>query len=364
MSIQYQIRVHDKDGNLLHIVTDARTFSYTKEVNAPGVLTYELDPDHASIADLELDGVIEVWRADLEQDIDWYCDFYGFYRGEQRVADSDGNSVFRVQVVDQMDLLNRSIIAYPAETFGRTQFVITPAETIAKSLVRHNATVDGDTADGRKRNVGITRVTIETDGGRGNTLDVQCAWRPLLSVLQDIAASGGGDFNVIPNVGGTWEFTWYPGQLGTDRSSSLVFALEYGNITNPKLTRSYLSEKTIAIVGGQGQEAARTVVVRAGANYVADYNEKEVFVDARNISTTNGLQQYGDAVLSELRARDTLSFDVLQVPQTLYGRDYFLGDLVTGRYSEFSAVKKIQKVTVGMGEDGREQIKVELADTI
>lgn len=364
MSTQYQIRVYDREKNILHIITDMHNFSYTKEVNAPGILSFELASDHPSISDFELDGIIEVWRANLEQEIDWYCDFYGFFRGEERVSDSDGNSVFRVQVVGQLDILNRSIIAYPSEITGRTKFTGIPAETIVKELVKYNASSSGTTADGRKRTVGITRVTIEPDGIRGTSLDVQCAWRPLLSVLQDVAATGGGDFDLVPDLLNTWKFTWYPGQRGTDRSASLVFALEYGNITNPKLTRSYVSEKTVGIVGGQGQEAARTTVVRTGTNYNADYNEKEVFVDARNISTTTGLQQYGDAVLSELRAKDTLSFDVLQVPQTLYGKDYFLGDLVTGRYSEFSATKKIQKVSVAMAADGQEQIKVELVDTI
>lgn len=343
-----------------HIVTDMRNLSYVREVNTPGVLMFELNANHRAIADFELDGQVEVWRSNVERGIDWYCDFYGLWRGEERETDSNGSSIYRAICTGQMGFLNRPIVAYPAATTNRTLFTAQKAETIAKNLVTFNATNLGTTGDGRERNVTLTGITVETDGGRGNSLDVACAWRNLLDVLKDVSATGGGDFDLVKTGPAAWVFKWYPNQRGTDRSGSVVLALEYGNIANPKLVRSYMNDKTTAIVGGQGQEASRTIVVRTGTNYSAGYNDCEFFVDARNTSTTAGLQNYGDTELINQKARDELTFDVLQVPQTLYGRDYFLGDLITARYETVTAVKKIQRVSIGMQEDGTEQIQVDL----
>lgn len=363
MSTQYQLRIYNRTGTLQHIITDMRNLSYVREVNTPGLLMFELSAHHRAIVDFELDGQVEVWRSNFERGIDWYCDFYGLWRGEERETDSNGSGIYRAICTGQMDLLSRPIVAYPAGTANRSLFTAQKAETIAKNLVAYNATNMGTVADGRKRDVTLTGITVETDGGRGNTLDVACAWRKLLEVLQDVSATGGGDFDLEKNGPASWQFRWYPNQLGTDRSAPVVLALEYGNIADPKLVRSYANDKTVAIVGGQGQDASRTVIVRTGASYLAGCNDREFFVDSRTTSSTAGLENIGDTELINQRARYELTFEVLQVPQTLYGRDYFLGDLVTARYETVIAVRKIQRVSIGMQADGTEQIQVDLKGT-
>lgn len=343
-----------------HIVTDMRYLSYVKEVNTPGLLMFELNSRHRAITDFELDGQVEVWRSNIERSIDWYCDFYGLWRGEERQADRDGMSVYRAICPGQMDFLNRSIVAYSAGVANRSLFTTQKAETIAKNLVKYNATSSGTTGDGRKRNITLTGITVETDGGRGETLNTACSYRKLSDVLKDISATGDGDFDLVKTGTASWEFTWYPSQLGTDRSASVVMALEYGNIANPKLVHSYVNDKTAAIVGGQGQEATRTTVVRTGADYAAGYKDYEFFADARHLTTTAALENYGDVELYNQKAKDELTFDVLQVPQTLYGRDYFLGDLITARYESVTTVKKIERVSIAMQAEGTEQIQVDL----
>lgn len=362
MAIQYQLRVYSRTGTLQHIITDMLGFSYAKEVNAPGVLMVDLPSGHRAIADFQTDSQVEVWRTDAANGMGWYCDFYGFWRGENRIANSDGTSVYRGICPGQMCLLDRAIVAYPANTANRSAFTAQKAETICKSLVKYNCTGSGTTGDGRKRTVTLAGIVLEGDAGRGNTMDVNCAWQRLLPVLQDVATMGGGDFDLVKTSAAQWEFRWYPGQLGVDRTGSVIFALNFGNVANPILRRDFTNERTVAIVGGQGQDSGRTVVVRTGANYNATYNATEVFVDARQSTTTAALNQAGDVVLSDARTRNELTFDVLQVPQTLYGKHYFLGDLVTGIFEGFAAQKQVKQVTVAVGEDGSEQIQVELAD--
>ena len=95
-----------------------------------------------------------------------------------------------------------------------------------------------------------------------------------------------------------WEFRYYPGQLGTDRTSTVIFSLNRGNMASPRLTRERRNAATVAIVGGQGEESDRAVVVRTGANYSVDW-DVETFYNASSFSTDEGLNSAGDAVLIE-----------------------------------------------------------------
>ena len=360
--IRYQLRIHNRAGVRKAIVVDFLQLAYVREVNAPGMAEFVLRADHAAIPYMELDGIVEIWRSDLEQGVAWYLDFTGLFRYEERRANSDGRSTYTARCPGIMHLLSRPVVAYKSGAANRSTFTSAKAETIAKTLVTYNATTSGTTGDGRVRNAENLGVTLEADAARGNSMDFACAWQNLLSSLQKVASIGGGDFDLEVSAPGQYEFTWYAGQLGTDRSASVVFSLSYGNMANPRLVRNWLGERTVAIVGGQGQDSTRTLVTRTGATYAAGYRASEVFVSAVQYTTTAGLNGVGDAKLYETETRDELTFDVLQVPQTLYGEHYFLGDLVTGVYEGVTATKKIRKVSIGVAGTGEETIQVELSN--
>jgi hypothetical protein len=363
----YELRINDAAGTLQYIVTDFLYLQYRKEVNSPGLLVFSVTDNHQIVGNLDRDWQVEAWRsraADGTEDnaITPYVDFYGFVRDEERRADSDGQTNVTYYCPGQMDLLRRSIIAYPAETTNRTKFISAKAETIAKTLVTRNATTSGTTADGRDRNVPTWGgyVSVQADGATGNTLDIFCTRRNLLDVLQEIARVGGGDFDLIKTAARAWNFRWYNGQRGTNRSASVVFALQYGNMSNPVLRRNRMNEATVAIVAGQGSEADRVFVVRTGTNYDASVNSYEILTDARDVTTTAGLNARGDARLDEMEAKDELLFNVIQTPGSLYGEHYFLGDLVTGFYQGITSTKQVSTVTIVLDSSGAERIDVEL----
>ena len=352
MAAEYKIRIYNRSGVLQYELIDYRALAYNKAVNQPGTAIITLDGLVPVVSQIDLDWQVEIYRRDLTYGLAWYCDFYGFFRDSEERADENGIRSATLYCPGQMSLLSRAIVGYPAGTSNRNKFTSTKAETIAKTLVKYNATGDGTTGDGRIRTVTMPTITIETDGSQGGTLDLNCAWSNLLSALQGVAEVGGGDFDLVKTGAATWQFRWYNGQLGTDKSASVAFSLSQGNMTNPTLRRNTLHEKTVAIVGGQGEEDSREVVARTGANYNASYNAVEVFADARQMSTTAGLNNAGDAKLAEYQARYNLHFDVLQIPSTVYGRDYALGDLVTASFGSYSATKKVASVSVEFGLNG------------
>lgn len=352
-------------GALQHELVNFRSLSYRKGVNEPGLGQFVLNGEHALVDDIEDKWQVEFWRRNQGQEIDWVCDFYGLFREPDRQGAGPGT--FTALCPGQLSVLSWPIVAWTAGTMDRSRFSGAPAETIMKTLVAYNAGANATTGNGRVRDWSIAgwTVGVEADGGGGNSLDVYCAYKNLLETLQDAARVGGGDFDLVKTAAATWEFRWYAGQLGSDRSGKVFFAVELGNMAAPRFRQRRLPERTAAIVAGAGEGASRDVAVRTGSNY-STTNNIEMLVDARDVTSgdSGGLNTRGDQALHEARATEEFDFDVLQIPSVLYGRDYFLGDLVTVRspYTGSDVTRKIQAVTVAVNPDGREDIGVEMVD--
>lgn len=371
MTTDFKLVARNTAGAKVAEITDYLTLAYRKAVNAPGLLKFTLNGDHAAIALLIDKYQVEVWRRNVALGIDWYADFYGLFRSPES-GYTDRNA-FEATCPGQMTLLSWRHVAYPADTVDRTKFTSKPGETIMKQMVKYNATSSGTTADGRIRNAtsagvlsGVATIGNEADGVHGNTLDWYCSLDNLLASLQKLARVAGGDFDLIKTGAATWEFRWYTGQRGTDRSATVTFSLGYGNMARPRTSYNRLDEKTVALVAGGGSAGARTFVVRTGSNFGSS-NDIEMLVDARNEGTvTAALNARGDARLDVVQARQEFKYRVLQSPACAYGLHYCvagaIGDLVKGVFNTTTATQKIMAVEVSSTPDKIETIDVELAD--
>ncbi len=357
MSAEYRIDIKSISGVIQAVLVDYRWLTYASEVNQIGVIQFEVDGAHTAIQYMTRDAQCEVWRRDVAAGIEWYMDFAGLIQDDNRAHDAEGVERYTVTAYDAYSLLNRRIVAYPAETDNRSAYTAIPVETIAKSLVIYNFTSAGTLADGRKRLATLQGVTVEADQGRGVAVDWSCAWDGVLSELQKLSDLGGFDFAMVKVGARAWEFRYYPGQLGTDRTATVIFALNRGNMASPRLTRERRNAATVAIVGGQGEEADRAVVVRTGANYSADW-DVETFYNASSFSTDEGLNSAGDAVLIERGPTDKFTFETVQTPGTKYGLHYFLGDTATALYAGQSYTVQVSGVAIVVNGDGKEQVKI------
>lgn len=376
MAAEYEVRIYNPAGALQYILTPRKGLlglAYTKRVNGVGRCNVVVEGDNEIVSALDLDWQVKVLRKDDVNGVAWYADFDGLFRGDALETDANNLTRYTATFLDANDILARAIVAWKAGVNNRTQFNGVAAETIAKTLVQYNATADATTANGRitsNADIGAF-VTIETDGAAGNTLIYTCPYKSLLTTLQEIADIGGGDFNMVKIGARAWQFRWYDGQLGTDRTpsvgdyrySGVVFAADLDNMANPRLVRSRNDERTRAIVAGQDLGTARADSVVSGSTYAATVNHIEVFVDARDLGTAY-LSNRGAVMLGQLRMRPELTFDVLQVSNTLYGKHYFLGDLVMAIYGGVIATKKVIAVTItyDVGQGKPEKIQVEMAD--
>ncbi len=357
MGAEYRLDIHTAAGVKLAEVTDYLTLSYTRRVNAPGLLTVSLPGNHRVVSQLEHNSQIVVYRRNPRLGLDWTADFWGLFRAQRRTyTDHD---VFEATCPGILTMLGWRIVAWKAGTANRSSFANVKAETVMKTLVSYNAGSQATATSGRVRDGVISGLSVQADGAGGNTISIDCAWDNLLEVLQKVATIGGGDFDLVKTGAQAWEFRWYTGQRGVDRTAYLLFALERGNMAEPEYSYDRLEERTVAIVGGQGEGADRAVVVRTGPDYSSD-NDIEMFVDARNNTTTGGLNASGDARLRAARALQQFGYRVVQTLGCAYGVHYGLGDLVKAQYGPVNVTQKIVGVTVSLDRDGAETIDVEM----
>lgn len=358
MAALYKVITYSPLWVKLHELWSFTYLGYNKQVGREGLAKFGIPHDHPCIDDLEENSGVEVWRCNPAQGVDWYCDFRGFYKdfGQEQ----NPYQTFEAVVIGEKYLLSARTVAWKAETANRSQFTAAKAETIGKTLASYNAganatIANGRIADGTWTGAGLT-ITIQADGAAGNTLSWYCAGDNLLETLYNLSLVGGGDFDLIKTGTTTWDFRWYLGQRGTDRSATVLFATEYGNLAAPSYARITSKEKTVAITGGQGKGANREWVSRTGPNYSAA-KKVETTVDARHVDTTAALNAEGDSAMDNLQAQTIYGFRAVQTQATAYGVHYCvdgaLGDLVKARYHGVESTQKVDEVTVSFvpGED-------------
>ena len=175
--------------------------------------------------------------------------------------------------------------------------------------------------------------------------------------MQKVAKVGGGDFDLIKTGAATWQFKWYTGQRGTDRTATVIFSLPLGNMANPRYVDDRIDEASVAVVGGAGEWSARYYTIVEGSDYHATTNNVEVFVNASNTVTADGRTAAGNEALDDLRRKRDMSFKVEQTPACHYLVHYVLGDKVTGYYTA-SATFKVARVDVELAETGEAKFDI------
>lgn len=360
---QYRFDVYDLNGNRQFSVTDFLEFSYTAVVNAPGMLLLQIAGDHAMLSEISDKWEIEVWRRPPGQS--WNQEMVAMYRDLDWLFTDKSTATLYCPGI--MQKLKWRIVNWAAGVNLRSEFRNDPAETVMKNLVEYNCAAGATVANGRKRDGAITGVSVEADGASGNLVDWYCHGKNVLLELQELGLLAGGDFNLIKTGTNTYEFRWYEGQLGTDRSLDVTFSMKYGNMGLPHYKEQRMTEKTVAAVWGQGEGDARDYVTRTSAGYSAS-NDIEDYVDAREITQGNtfGLQIKGDRRLFDNTAVNEFTFETRQTPGSLYGVHYALGDLVTAinPYNGDEIVMKLNRVTVDMIREGKETVVPEFSDIL
>jgi hypothetical protein len=358
MAAQYVVQVYTSAGTLQATMTDYIAITVQRVVNGVDILSFTLGGTSLSAQYISYGAIVEVYRSDTAAGIASYREFAGIIRGiTQTITD---RTVYEVAAVGFNALLGDRQVAWYAGVANRTQFTAQASETILKNLFNFNIGSSATTANGRFLDGRLTGATTAATGGLGNSQSINVAQLNLLVAMQKVQLGAGGDFALVYTAPATFTFTWYTGQLGTDRSASVIFSVGNGTIGKLVLKTSRVQDVTAVIVGGQGEGSARAIVTRP-ASLPTGLDLREGYVDARNQKTTAEYQQVGTSTITQFeRSRTTVEAVVLQSDALRYGRDYFFGDLVRVYTGSATVTRKVASVELRMSVEGAESINVGL----
>lgn len=368
MQSRYQVILYNTSGVRVAIFDDWRAMLLERKVSDFDLLTFSLDSRDPRVSLFTLDAIIEVWRKPSFSGSVWVRESTLLHRtGMYQVTEGD-HYIFTSYARGLEDFIRRREILYPANTSYTLKGGA--ADTVIAEYVDENA---GPSADAtiapdvyaRKRAGHIAGLTVSTAAGAAPSWAGQRSYQNLLTVIQEIGNLNSVDFDIQRTgySGTAFVFTTYYPQLGTDRSASVSFAPNLANMLAPTYTKSRTEECTVVIALGQGQESSRrTIIAESAATADSPWNDIEFSKDARNESTVQGLTDAAEEELIKLEAKENFEFQVLQTATSIYGRNYFLGDIVTAYMSGITVTKKIVGVSMGFSQ-GKESLGITFADT-
>ena len=359
MAPQYTILIRDSTGAVTANLTAMIGVRISRVLNGFDIAQTVLTGNDPNAAYIVQNARMEVYRRDISAGVPNQREFAGIILGIKTTI----NEVTTISViaVGFEILLQNRIVAFFAGVANRSIFTAQPAETIMKTLFNYNLGSLATTANGRFLNGVITGATTAATSGAGNSLSIAVAGQNLLSAMQRIQEISGGDFALLYTAPATYEFMWYTGQRGTDRSATVIFSIDKGTIGELVIEQPRINDFNAVIVAGAGNESARAIVTRP-ASLPTGIDLREQWVDARNGQTTTAaLQATGDVELGlQAKNRTTYTAQILQTPAMRYGGEYFLGDLVSVYTGTTTVTQKVNGVQLSIDSQGREQINVEL----
>jgi len=150
MATDYKIRVKNTSGTLVAEFTNFIDLAYQAIVNEPGILVFSVRSNHDVVQYLTDKSIVEVWRRNLSQGVDWYRDFITLFRDEKRSYVGQKKR-FDATCLGIKCMLNWKIVNYSAGTTNLSTFTNKKAEYVMKQIVEYNCGPSATTGNGRKR---------------------------------------------------------------------------------------------------------------------------------------------------------------------------------------------------------------------
>lgn len=371
-------------GNIATRFDDWVSFELTRTTNGIDRAVLTLNGNDQRILLFDLDCFVEFWRYNPEANIAKYREAITLHRTFNYEYDKSGQLFYSSMSSGLSDFLNRRIVYNYAGSARSTKSDV--AETVMKEYVDEQAGPSATVAGGRLAEGAITGLSIEADGATGDTWNGGRAWQNLLTVLQGIGESKDMAFWIEPLdiTSPTFIFRAKTKPYGDDRSSTgidettgrnsagnypIIFSDQFGTAITPSYGIVRDSEANVAVVLGRGNEEERNVRENtvAGTSYDTDspWNRREIAVHATLETNDDSLDAKGQEVLNTTIPQNVVDLEVVQHPSCLYGRDYFLGDIITVRVAGYEVNRTISGVSFKvLGKKGKfsEQIKVTLTN--
>jgi hypothetical protein len=363
-------------GQSIAPIPDFASLEYAKTVNQVGVMTVLLPIKYQSNIQF-LNQMVIIRRAYggmryQEFGALWFVVKYQIY------TDDQGVRWVKVTCFCGNAILQKRVVAYYAASTNASMTGF--AGNLMKQVCRDNIgstandySTTANVASGSlpARGLSTTYFGIDADTGDGASISIAFSWRRVLDTLSDMAelsynAGSYIAFDMINDAPGHLQLTTFPGKRGSDRrwqASGLLPPVILdplaGNLTGASLTYDWSDFASYVYAAGQGQETARLV----GTDYDLEnilnspFGRWEKVVDAKNVKTQTLVDQQAALGLQDSVPQVVFDGGISDAPGSIYGINYFWGDLVTARIEDnfIDCYLDYVHVTVSAGSAGDNQ---------
>lgn len=378
MGTQITITAYDETGVAQGIVTPLE-WAIVHKVNTPSLLTFRVDLRTALVQSFEAGWYIRVVRSDPDIGMNAYDEFVGMIRAWKRIYGA--NPMMEVTCMDAKRILQDRVVAWWPALLGASFFrtsVYPTASSIMTELWNRNV---GSQANGNppyfnsnlSRRYGtslnrwvdgrVTTATNAVDLGIGNAVEVSCSGENLLVTMQKVADVGSIDFDVRFDLATLGYSLFYANTLGANRTSYVKMSQANNTIGNLVRSTTRLTSPTYMMATGYGKCKAKLTSNWPTTAPTGIELREAVSTGADSVSAAQLTAIARRRYVQEQRKINMWNIDVLQSAMWRYGRDYFLGDLVSIYVSSLSSLtRKIYSVSLSMSSNGAEEVRIGLAN--
>lgn len=351
--------IHDDKNVRQAVLSNLVSAQYTLLDGRPGAAQVVLPSSEYDISEIGRD-----YRLQIERNGKIEGDTQFIIRKRKKTLDKRGERLFVISGWAAVGILARRWVLYYAGSSQASQTA--SADDMIKAIARQNL---GSGAQHADRDIAAPDLSsyfaVEADSSAVSLTSKQFSRRPVLTVLQEIAKDAwqAGEwlgFDVVLNDAGLLELRTYTGQRGTDRSSataaSVLFSPQRGNLTEIERTWDWTREVTVAIAAGQNTGASRGIETATDVrkdDTVLNWIER--VADARNTSTTAGLEAEARAMVRGGRPRDVFTARLLDTPGSKRGEDWDYGDKAACEFEGETFDIRIDGLKVEIDRGGHEK---------
>jgi hypothetical protein len=194
-------------------------------------------------------------------------------------------------------------------------------------------------------------LVMGADPGVGATVTGRARWQLLLTMMQELATTGGIGFRLVQS-GQTLQFQTY---AVADKTGSVKFSLELGNLAAYDYSLD-APDYNYCYVGGGGEGTARVFKEQPDSESIAAWGRLEgELVDRRDTSSSTEMAQAATEALAQSQERVSLSINPIDTPQIAYLTHYNLGDMVTVQVEDSpdgQIREVVREVSIDLTPDG------------
>lgn len=361
MSSEYEFWLTDDAGRRIMLLKDFAFASYSRSTRGLGVIQFGLP------LDAYLSGVPSIFQKDWRIDV-WRSPMYGYPKRREssyflrkfRIYDREEDSMRMIEFFGRspLDILRRwSVSTTVAAEYEKTDYL----DDMMKDIVDDVFIVGAHCVPGGEFSVdgatGLGPLISQTFKGK-NVRDVITDLKATsFSLNADDPTNRRIFFDVVEGPGLEngfgYIFRTYADLRGIDRTKGTVFSPENGNMHDPEYFEDYLDQITVALVNTTTVTDPEATSSRW--NSIQEYRASSATLAGSDTATAN-------QILSEKGKRISLGayFDNTpgspDQPQSLYGIDWDLGDLLPVQYAGKNLQAEVEIVWVSVNENGQENI--------